>query len=162
MDIKQLNKISIDRMKKLAPELYIDTIDVSRPFFLLSSLFYKKESEFLSEDYSLTQTELDILASLFFSGSDDFCLTPTELKELLRFTSGGIAKVLKKLESEKYITRIDNQEDKRSKFVQLTEQGKTTVKKALKDIIEFEAKYFSKLDLDEKENLKNLLFKLLS
>lgn len=161
MDSKQLNIMCINKLKKLTPEIYRDEIHTTRPFFILSSILYNKGEEIISTKYQLNQTELDILASLHYSHRDDFSLTPTELYDIMLFSSGGMTKVLKKLETKKYIRRIDNNQDKRSKLVQITSLGKKITSQALKDIITFEASYFSKLNTDEQKQLVSLLYKIL-
>lgn len=161
MDSKQLNIINIDKIKELTPEVYNNEMNTSRPFFILHSLLYKKGENIISTQYNINQTELDVLASLYYSSKENFSLTPTELYEIMLFSSGGMTKVLKKLEEKEYIRRIENSEDKRSKLVQITSLGKEITEKALKDIVTFEANYFSKLTNNEQDQLKTLLYKIL-
>ena len=162
MNSKQLNTACIEKIKELAPEVYKNELHITRPFFTLNSLLFNKGEKILSEDYKLTQSELDILASLYFSETDNFSLTPTQLKDIMFFTSGGMTKLLKKLEEKEYIIKIDNEADKRSKSIQITESGIKITSKALKDIIEFESSYFSKLNHEEQKQFKNLLYKVLN
>jgi len=161
MDSKQLNTISINKLKEVTPDLYTNELHIARPFFILNTLLYKKGEEIITKNYNLNQTELDILASLYYSPHDDFSLTPTELSERMLFSSGGMTKVLKKLEVKQYITRVNNNVDKRSKLVQITTLGKQISYKALKEVIEFETNYFTKLSTKEQEQLKTLLYKIL-
>ncbi|MBI1492825.1 MarR family winged helix-turn-helix transcriptional regulator [Halocynthiibacter styelae] len=50
-------------------------------------------------------------------------MTPSELWRAVLITSGGMTKLLKQFEEVGYVIRADNPEDKRSRFVQLTEKG---------------------------------------
>ena len=77
------------------------------------------------------------------------------------FSSGGMTKVLKKLEEKEYITRVDNQNDKRSKLVQLSKKGEILLNKALKDVVDLEKDFFSPLDEKEQKTLKELIYKVL-
>ena len=95
------------------------------------------------------------------SGNDEYILSPTKLYERLLFTSGAITKVLKKLEDKKYIIRLDNEFDKRSKLVQITPLGKEICQKTLKEVLLYEEQCFSPLNEDEKEIFKNLLIKMM-
>ncbi len=161
MDSKQLNIINIEKIKELTPEVYNNEMNTSRPFFILHSLLYKKGENIISTQYNINQTELDVLASLYYSSKENFSFTPTELYEIMLFSSGGMTKVLKKLEEKEYISRIENSEDKRSKLVQITSLGKEITVKALKDVVTFEANYFSKLTEKEQNQLQTLLYKIL-
>ena len=51
-------------------------------------------------------------------------MTPTELYRSILISSGGMTKVLKLLERDGLIAREDNPEDRRSRYVQLTEAGR--------------------------------------
>lgn len=77
------------------------------------------------------------------------------------FSSGGMTKVLKKLEAKEYIIRIDNINDKRSKLVQLSKKGNILLSKALKEVVELEKKFFSPLDNEEQRIFKDLIYKVL-
>ncbi len=160
MNLKQVQK-NLDNVKNITPEIYKDTMKVSLPFFVLHTKIYNEGEDVILKECDLNQTELDILTTLYYVSNDSHTLSPTELYDTMLFSSGGMTKVLKKLESKNYIKRIDNKEDKRSKLVQITEFGKEITAKALKDIVAYEDKYFSKLDINEQEQLKNLLYKML-
>lgn len=161
MNIKKLQISSIENVKKKAPSIYKNTLELSIPFYMLHKILFENGNKMLSEKFSLSQTELDVLATLLFSDTNNDIMTPTELYDIMLFSSGGMTKVLKKLESKNYILRIDNGEDKRSKLVQITDLGKEIVTKALKEIVEFDDSYFSKLDKNEQQILKQLLYKIL-
>ncbi len=160
MNIKQF-ETNIGNVKKFSPEVYKNTMQLSIPFFLLHKELYEKGDNLLKEDFSLNQSELDILAALFYMTEGSFTMTPTELYEVMFFSSGGMTKILKKLESKNFIKRIDNKYDKRSKLVQLTNKGKDITANSLKRIVEFEDEYFSKLNKEEQNLLKNLLLKMI-
>ena len=89
---------------------------VTLPLLMLSQRLLTRIGNLLDEKYSLSNSELDVLAALRSSGDEEFKLTPTKLYEGLLFSSGGMTKVLKKLEKKEYIRRVDNEEDKRSKL----------------------------------------------
>ncbi len=114
------------------------------------------------KESNINQSELDVLAALYYVSDGSFTLTPTQLYDVMLFSSGGMTKLLKKLESRNFIRRVDNNEDKRSKLVQITKQGQEITSKALKDIVAFEDKYFSKLDIKEQEMFKKLIYKMLN
>lgn len=160
MNIKQF-KTNLKNVKKYTPEVYKETMQLTIPFFLLHKMLFEKGDNLLKEEFSLNQSELDILAALYYMTEGDFTMSPTELYEVMFFSSGGMTKILKKLESKNFIVRIDNENDKRSKLVKLTNRGKEITSNALKQIVEFEDRQFSKLNKEEQSILKKLLLKII-
>ena len=160
MDKKHIEKIK-EQYKKQSPQMYNESVELTLPFFILHKKIYEGGNEILTNNYNLNQTELDVLANLQYLGGDDFSLTPTELYEQMLFSSGGMTKVLKKLEEKKLIRRVKNPNDKRSKLVQITQEGTEITQNSLKEILTYEENIFSKLDKKERETLKNLLLKTL-
>lgn len=131
---------------------------VTLPLFMLSQQLLIKIGNLLDEKYSLSNSELDVLASLHSSKDENHILTPTKLYERLFFSSGGMTKVLKKLEKKEFIKRVNNEEDKRSKLVQITQSGKEIVEQSLADVIEMEEKMFAHVNKEDRKFLSNLLF----
>ena len=151
----------IKRIKKNYPLMYKKSLSVSNPFFILHKNIFDKGEEILKDRFHLSQSELDVLASIIFLSEDNSTITPTQLYEIMIFTSGGMTKLLKKLEDKGYIQRVESSEDKRSKLVQITSLGEKIATEALGEIIEFEDKYFSKLDKKEQKLFQELLYKIL-
>lgn len=158
MNINELEK-DILRHKEKSPETYNDITQITIPFYM----FYNKMMDGvhnIEEQHGISNSELDVLASLIMSGNDEYILSPTKLYERLLFTSGAITKVLKKLEEKKYITRLDNEFDKRSKLVQITPVGKQICQKTLKEVLLYEEQCFEPLNQEEKDTFKDLLIKM--
>ena len=65
----------------------------------------------IKTQYDLLHSHIDVLASLYF---DDKPLSPTDLYDATIFSSGGMTKVLKKLEERELIKREASASDKRS------------------------------------------------
>lgn len=151
----------IELLKKKAPDIYNDVVEVSSPLHRVYTEFNNINIEFLKEKHNLLMSELDIMSSLFYSGGEAYILSPSQLMQRLLFSSGGMTKALKKLESKNLICRLDNKEDGRSKLVQLTEEGVLTIQKGIKDIFLCESDYFSVLKEHEKKELSRLLLKCL-
>lgn len=160
MNLTELEK-STEKLKEQNPDIYKDTMKISVPFFILHKKVYEEGNNALNKQYNLNQTDLDVLVTLYYC-NDNHTLSPTELYENLLFSSGGMTKILKKLESKNYLIRIENENDKRSKLVQLTNLGKEQALKAIKEVISIEDMYFNKLNNDEKQNFRELLYKILN
>lgn len=128
---------------------------VALPITLLHKNMFNETEQFLKENYDLLHSHLDVLATLYFN---DNALSPTELYDATVFSSGGMTKVLKKLEERKYILRTPSLEDKRSLLVCLTPLGKELVEDSLGQIAALKKKLL--LSNQEKEELKTILSKL--
>ncbi|MBT3277083.1 MarR family transcriptional regulator [Candidatus Thioglobus sp.] len=117
--------------------------------------------ESVCEQFDLSVFELEVLV-LLRSFPYPHRLTPSLLSSSLMVSSGGLTKVLIKLESKNYIIRDANPTDKRSKIVRLTELGVEFIEKNY-PLVQYMSKQFfeSKLSKRELALLTNLLTKLL-
>jgi len=161
MNIKQF-ETNLENVKRLTPQIYKETMQLSIPFFILHKKIFDQGEEILSKEFHINQSELDVLSSLYYMGGDDFTMSPTTLYDVMLFSSGGMTKLLKKLESREFIRRVENTIDKRSKLVQITDLGIQTITKALEDIISFEDEYFSKLNTQEQKSFQKLIHKMMN
>lgn len=160
MKIEELD-FDIKRHKDKSPNTYNDIINVTVPFYMLYGKLFKAITLIQEEKFSISNSELDVLGSLKMSGGDNYRLSPTDLYERLLFSSGGMTKVLKKLEEKNFIKRVTNHNDKRSKLVQLTQKGESILDMTLREVIEEENKIFVNLNNEDRMLLKNLLVKTL-
>jgi DNA-binding MarR family transcriptional regulator len=160
MKIEELEK-DIQTHKEKSPNTYHDIINVTVPFYMLYNKLISSITKLQEEKFNITNSELDVLGSLKMSGDKEFTLSPTKLYERLLFSSGGMTKVLKKLEEKNFIKRVDNKDDKRSKLVKMTPSGGDILEKTLKAVILDENEIFKNLDENERLMLKNLLVKTL-
>ena len=160
MNIKQFES-NLTQVKKLTPQLFKETMQLSLPFFILHKKIHDNGENLILKEFGISQSELDVLSTLYYDGGEDFTMSPTNLYDFMLFSSGGMTKLLKKLENKNLIKRIENKLDKRSKLVQITNLGIDITIKALKDILTIEDEYFSKLDKNEQAIFKKLIFKML-
>ncbi len=94
----------------------------------LSVLTVTFEQETL-ESFDLTPSDYGVLAALRRAGSP-YELTPSELSTGLYRSSGGMTKMLKRLEGLQYIQRVPDPQDGRGKLVRLTANGKKVEEEA--------------------------------
>jgi len=73
--------------------------------------------------YALTSGDYSVLAALRRSGSP-YKLSPSELYNVLECSSGGMTKMLKRLEARGLIERLPDPSDGRSHQVSLSAEGK--------------------------------------
>lgn len=147
------------RLKDLEEQKVCRPCDIGKialPLLMLTGTIQSRVSRALEENYHMTYSELDVLIALKLSS--DNILSPTDLYVNMLFSSGGMTKILKKLESKAYIRRIDNPHDKRSKLVQLTDLGSELATKMLNHVIDVEEEILGHLDAKKKEELSSLLF----
>jgi len=88
-------------------------------------------------------------------------LKPRDLEDLANLTSGGLTKVLRKLEGDGYLAMAPNPEDARSKLVSLTEAGMALIDRMLPIISRHDRETLAaKLTQTEIATLKSLLLKV--
>jgi len=124
------------------------------PLALLHKYIFNKNNQALQAKYDLTLSEGNVLFSLYFNGK---VLSPTNLYKATILTSGGMTKILKKLQDKKLISRVASNKDKRSMLVNIEPKGEQLIESSLKDIIEMDNKVFSVLEEEEKNTLEHLL-----
>ncbi|MBW2273543.1 MAG: MarR family transcriptional regulator, partial [Deltaproteobacteria bacterium] len=73
--------------------------------------------------FELTPNDYAVLAALRRAGPP-YQLAPNQLYTALERSSGGMTKMLKRLEQLELVRRVDNPDDRRSKLVRLTAAGK--------------------------------------
>ena len=128
------------------------------PITLIYKNAFNATEQMLKEKYNLLHSDIDVLASLYFNGK---VLSPTELYSAMVFSSGGMTKILKKLENLQYISRLLNPNDKRSKLVKLEMKGEKILLDCLSEVIKDRKPMFDILSNKERENLKIILKKIM-
>ena len=134
-------------------------VDIGLPLMLVNKLFSEKKEKIFSTKYHITSSEFDVMMALL---CHDEPMTPTLLYENMIFSSGGMTKLLKKLEEKALILRIPSEKDKRSLLVALSREGKKLATDALDDVMKINMEVLSKLKKSEQSTLENLLKKLLT
>jgi len=125
----------------------------------VSNLFHNK-MEALVQSHNLQRAEFSVLATLRRSPMP-YCLSPTALYQSMIFSSGGLTKVLHRLDQAELIERVDNPEDKRSKLVQLTSTGKQVIETVMPQLHQKERKILSVLSPDEQQQLNSFMQRIL-
>ena len=89
-------------------------------------------------------------------------LTPTALYRSLLLSSGGLTKILHRLEAKGWIDRPANPADGRSLLVRLTRKGKAQVEQVVDAVVAHEEGCLSPLSTTEQAELARLLGKLVA
>lgn len=128
------------------------------PIAVIHKTIFSHSESFLKEKFDLLNSEADVLASLFTHGK---ILSPTQLYDLTIFSSGGMTKVLKRLQDRELICRKEDATDKRCMLVCLTKSGEDLIIKALHETSKECSKYFEAFTQEESEIFSTLLKKIL-
>jgi len=107
----------------------------------------------------LNYYEYSALAALRMVGQP-WELSPSKLKAMLSFTSGGLSNLLKRLEKRQCITRAENPHDGRGVLVRLTNQGKHLVDAAIPHVCATKLNLVRMLNARERTALARLLCRM--
>lgn len=153
-----MNKTHLDNILNNAIDFSknSDAWKIILPMILIDKFILDKTDISLSH-FGLLRSDSDVLVTLFFNNK---VLSPTELYEAMLFSSGGMTKVLKRLEEKELISRIPSSIDKRSQLVQLEVKGEVLIKQALLAIAEYQSQFLSILEESEKVVIENAFKKL--
>ncbi len=127
------------------------------PIALIHKHSFNESERMLKQRYDLLHSDVDVLAALFFNGKQ---MLPTDLYKATLFSSGGMTKVLKKLQNRGFIFRQSDPDDRRNKLVCLETAGEEVVQECIRDLTAIKEKSLESLNDEEKEQLKTLLAKL--
>lgn len=109
--------------------------------------------------FDLLPADFDVLAALR-TQPPPRTLTPTVLYRSLLLSSGGLTKILHRLEARGLVTRPPNPTDRRSRLVRLSPRGEGFLQEALDDVIAHEERFLAPLHASEIKELTRLLNKL--
>jgi DNA-binding MarR family transcriptional regulator len=146
----------IHRAQRHWPEIATPENDIALCLIRLHDLAMEQSALRLAP-FELSQAAFEVLVTLR-SLPHPRMLTPTELYHAVLITSGGMTKILKHLEIRGDIERLENEQDKRSKYVKLTAQGCELAEKAMQAVNEGDHLLLEKaFDTDELNQFRQLL-----
>lgn len=85
---------------------------------------------------------------------------PSDIAKTLNFTPASLTHLSTKLTKQGLIVRRQAEEDKRTKYLSITDAGEALVKKAYNDGIEVRRELFSHISLEEQNSLLTIYKKL--
>ncbi|WP_305857034.1 MarR family winged helix-turn-helix transcriptional regulator [Balneatrix alpica] len=132
--------ISVDelfaQMKAHWPQAYAGSHAALLSLYRVHDALYRHHERILAQ-VGLQVADFEALTALRSQGAP-YRLTPTELRRYLIMTSGGLTKVLKRLQQQAWVERPANPEDGRSQLVELTAAGLAIIEQAMQAVIEQE------------------------
>ncbi len=117
---------------------------------------YRRLSGELLSSLSLQHGEFNVLAALKRQPYPHR-VTPTALCKALLISSGGLTKLLKRLEAAGLIERPENPEDGRSQLVQLRPEGARLAEVAMTKLCDLQATWLAPLNEEQRGQLDQLL-----
>jgi DNA-binding MarR family transcriptional regulator len=113
------------------------------------------------EEFGISRATFDVLAALRRNGPP-FRLSQRDLMRSLLRTSGSMSLRIDALEHEGLVTRMQDQDDRRSIFVTLTSKGSELLEKVIPEHLANETALIGALTASEKAQLTGLLRKWLA
>jgi DNA-binding MarR family transcriptional regulator len=145
---------------ELRPEMDISPWQIWGRTTRLHELFVSQISRVLRR-HSLTFTEFQTLGALVLAGPP-YRANPTQIQRFNLLTSGGLANLLGRMESEGLIERNPDPDDRRGVVVHLTAQGLNRFNAALVEENQVEHELLGAMNPEERAVLSILLRKLLA
>lgn len=127
---------------------------------LRAARYFEREIETELRRFDLSVHEFNALSALRRIGPP-YRLTPTALADALLFTSGGLTKLLERLERAGFVSRERADEDRRVVLVCLTELGRERQQAAMRAHLLNEQELLAPLARRDQERLAELLRPLL-
>ena len=111
----------IDGWRRELPDLDQPAFDLAKRAARLGQLLEEALSDCLAP-WSLGKADYSVLSVLRTAGAG-FKLRPTDLRDRLLLTSGGVTNIVNRLERLKLVQRLPDPDDRRSSWVRLTSEG---------------------------------------
>ncbi|CAA0079091.1 Multiple antibiotic resistance protein MarR [Zhongshania aliphaticivorans] len=148
------------RQKSNWPSMYEATHPAVLRILRASDIFMGQTAQSLKH-LQLSHAEFDALATIRAQPAP-YQISPTELCKTLLISSGGLTKLLYRLEAAGYITRPPSSEDRRSLLVQLSPKGKEIIESLVGPTKTLHTERLRNLTSEEQQQLDNLLDKVLA
>jgi DNA-binding MarR family transcriptional regulator len=148
--VEQANWESISAMFKKLDE---------SPGNYMKLVIYKwgRALEVILNDLDITATQLELLAAVAALMKDGKPITQQVISEFTRKDKNTVSGVMRTLEANGLVTRSNNKDDLRSKYIIITDDGFRMVEKALAEVLLIDRQFFP--DAKENAELKRLLKK---
>lgn len=149
----------LEQWRNQCPELDVSSMGVIGRLKRLTRLVEAELAQTFAA-HGLDAASFDVLATLRRS-DPPHRLTPKQLMRSTMITSGGVTQRLDRLEGRGLVRRSPNQADGRGVLVELTEEGRTLIDRALPDRVATEDGVLDALPESERARLAGTLRVLL-
>ena len=117
------------------------------PGYLLGQLtqLWQRRQRRVLDPLNLTPTQFVILAAVGWLAKGREAVTQTDIANQSNTDTMMVSKVLRTLETKRYISRREHPVDTRAKVIALTEEGATLLQQALRVVEDTDLEFFSVL-----------------
>jgi DNA-binding MarR family transcriptional regulator len=161
--LRQDNSDAVDEIvaewRRERPDLDPAAKHLTGRLLRLASLFQAAYAEAFAP-LGLNEGDYGVLAALRRAGAPHR-LTPSDLARHQMMTSGGMTAAIDRLERRGLVGRRPNPNDRRGTLVELTDEGRTVVDRAMELQAAVEIRLVQGLRASERRTLEQLLRKLL-
>ena len=109
--------------------------------------------------YNLTPSQMDVL--LYLKKHQEDTLTQRDLETGLTLKNPTVTGLFNRLEEKGFITREQNLNDKRSKFIKMTDKAERVLEDGYLYVQELDAKMLNGISEEEQEQLFKHIYKIL-
>jgi DNA-binding MarR family transcriptional regulator len=135
---------AIDSWRRELPDLDRPEFDVVKRAVRLEQLLEEALSRCLAP-WNLAKADYHVLSILRTAGAP-YELRPTDIRNQLLLTSGGIANIVNRLERMRLVERIPDQADGRSSWVRLTVDGIAVAEETIRAWTTVQERMFGDMD----------------
>jgi DNA-binding MarR family transcriptional regulator len=150
----------VERWSALQPGIPADAYHVTGRISRIAARVAERQDEVFGR-HGLNRGDVGVLSALRTAPAPHR-LSPTQLFRGLMLSSAGMTKRLDRLEKRGLVKRTSNPKDRRGVTIQLTEEGRRIVAKAVAENTKNEVALLTGLNQKERRLLGDLLRKVLS
>lgn len=125
-----------------------------------TTMIWQRKMNRTLDEIGLTHTQFVVLASLGWLSKNQKKINQKDIANNSNIDRMMVSKILRTLQSKKFVERRENEEDTRSKLVTLTGKGIIILQEALEKVEMTDKKFFLEFETDP--NLNKTLLKLIS
>jgi len=126
----------------------------------INALYVQKINKIFQQKFGSNCGEYDVLGTIYWSISEDDRITPGHLADTIILSSPALTNRVNRLEAKGLICRDRDITDRRLVLIGLTPEGRKMAREMDEVYDQFLMQHFKQLKVKEKDNLVNLLRKI--
>lgn len=131
-----------------------DMLQLAYYVMRIETRLWNELDERLNREHSISMASFEVLHCVSIT---EQC-RPADIRATLAVSSGGVTKLLDRLEQSGLVTRVANTHDRRSSYIEITERGQQVVEQAQATVAKTMTSILSHVfDVAQPEQLQQLL-----
>ena len=111
-------------------------------------------TKYLKDNYpEITPRDFTYLSTIHYNPN----LTQRELSRILFVSEANVAQIIKRLEKNELVFRVCDENNKSKKILNVTDKAKLIIFSLLKEMYEFDAKFFEDYSEEDAEKFKKMI-----